>query len=655
MMLPLFVGILLVQPVTTEQDYRETLRMLGIDQVRIGAEGMDFSKPNAANRDEANAEPYGNYPDPLTFADGRLVRTTQDWTRRRKELMELFDREIYGRQPKRLPKVTWTLVSTSPVTIGTQRAIRKTLRGVVDNRSFPALTVEIPVTIDLPASAQGPVPVILEFGFRPPSDAAGSWAELCLARGYGAAVIVPTGYQADHGAGLRAGIIGLVNRGKLRKRDDWGALRAWAWGVSQTLDYFETDPAVDAKRVAIEGLSRYGKAALVAMAVEPRLAAAFVGSSGAGGAKLWRRNFGELESNVASSGEYHWMTPNFIRYAGPLTPRDMPIDQHELIALCAPRPVFIGCGSPNVEGIWVDDTGMFKATEMASRVYDLLGVRGITGAKMPPENEGLTDQELAFRQHSGGHTNGPNWPAFLDWFTRCCGPIQGVPRSDANSAKAHAKLLAKTHQGKIDLYMLGDSIMRRWGCADPVWAPLLANWNENFHGWNAADFGWGADSTLNILWRIENGELDGVHPKAIVLLAGTNDLSAGAKPLEIARRIGRILDVCQTKVPRVAIVLTAIFPRNDRPDLWPTIVETNRRLARLADGKRVRFLSVNDRLADANGVLREGMMQPDHLHPAVGGYQVWADGLRPILTALLGPRAKKDSAPPPSIDPSLEK
>ncbi|MES1147140.1 MAG: acetylxylan esterase, partial [bacterium] len=245
-----------------------------------------------------------------------------------------------------------------------------------------------------------------------------SWQEQVLSKGWATEVIIPNSYQADSGAGLRSGIIGLVNKGKLRKADDWGALKAWGWGASRALDYLETDPTINAKMVAIEGISRYGNAALVTMVYDTRFAAAFVGSSGAGGAKLWRRDFGEKETNLASSGEYHWMAPNFIKYAGPLTPADMPIDQHEFIALCAPRPTFIGCGSPNVEGIWVDDTGMFRATYMASPVWQLLGAKGIKVGPMPPEDQGLTDGELAFRQHSGGHTNGPNWPTFLDWLGR---------------------------------------------------------------------------------------------------------------------------------------------------------------------------------------------------------------------------------------------
>jgi hypothetical protein len=255
-----------------------------------------------------------------------------------------------------------------------------------------------------------------------------NWRQLVLARGWGYAVIVPTSYQADNGAGLTRGIIGLCNKGQPRKPDDWGALRAWAWGASRALDYFETDPAVDAKQVGIEGLSRYGKATLVTMAYDQRFAIALVGSSGEGGAKLSRRNWGELVENLTGSGEYHWMAGNFLKYGGPLTPGDLPVDAHELIALCAPRPTFISygasSGTPGAEGTWVDQHGSFMAAVAAGPVFKLLGKKDLGTAgnyltdPMPPLNTALIDGDLAWRQHDGGHTDGPNWPTFLKWADR---------------------------------------------------------------------------------------------------------------------------------------------------------------------------------------------------------------------------------------------
>jgi hypothetical protein len=229
-------------------------------------------------------------------------------------------------------------------------------------------------------------------------------------------VLVPTSIQADNGAGLSQGIIGLANKVRPRKPDDWGALRAWAWGADRVMDYFETDKLVDSKKVAIEGHSRYGKAALVTLAYNPRFATAFVSSSGEGGAKLHRRNAGEIVENVASSGEYHWMAGNFIKYAGPLNWGDLPVDSHELIALCAPRPVFISSGEKG-DG-WVDARGMFMAAVAAGPVYNLLGKKDLGTTEFPKTETGFLDGDIAFRQHSGGHTPVPNWPYFIQFASR---------------------------------------------------------------------------------------------------------------------------------------------------------------------------------------------------------------------------------------------
>jgi hypothetical protein len=417
---------------TAEQDHARMMKLLGIASLRPGANPNDPKAPNAVNYDESKANPYPRLPDPLTLKNGRKVRTAREWwARRRAEIVEDFDREIYGRAPRVTPRVKWEVVSTKRETNGEFPVITKQLVGRADNSAYPLVKVDIELTLTTPAKAAGPVPVVLEFGwvwpkgFKPPPPPPGpTWQQQVLARGWGYAVLLPTTVQADNGAGLTQGVIGLANRGRPREADDWGALRAWAWGASRALDYFETDKAVDAKRVGVEGLSRYGKAALVAMAYDQRFAVALVGSSGEGGAKLHRRNFGELVENVASAAEYHWMAGNFLKYAGPLQWDDLPVDAHELIALCAPRPVFIGVGSPAVEGGWVDARGMFMAAAAAEPVYKLLGKRGLGTAEMPPAETALVDGDVAFRQHGGGHTNGPNWPTFLAFAARY---LKGTP------------------------------------------------------------------------------------------------------------------------------------------------------------------------------------------------------------------------------------
>jgi lysophospholipase L1-like esterase len=238
---------------------------------------------------------------------------------------------------------------------------------------------------------------------------------------------------------------------------------------------------------------------------------------------------------------------------------------------------------------------------------------------------------------------------------------QPVSRTDPNSLTAHAQLLEKASKGGIDIYFEGDSITRRWGATDyPDW---LANWKQNFFGWNAADFGWGADTIQNILWRLNNGELDGVNPKVIVLLAGTNNVGARAsaagqdeKVADITKGLQAVVNLMQRKAPNATIIVTAIFPRNDNMAFMPVIDKINSNLAQLAGGRKIRFLNVNDKLAGPDGRLFDGIMNDrDKVHPQLKGYQVWADGLKPIFTELLGPPSKEDHAPPPTGDPSAKK
>lgn len=242
--------------------------------------------------------------------------------------------------------------------------------------------------------------------------------------------------------------------------------------------------------------------------------------------------------------------------------------------------------------------------------------------------------------------------------------IQPMQRPDKNSRIAHEQLLAKAKKGRIDLYFIGDSITRRWGATDQQYKDFLANWRTNFFGWNAANFGWGGDTVQNILWRLENGELDGVNPKVIVLMAGTNNIGNGpkagsedAKVDEVVMGIDALLAVMKAKAPAATTLLMGITPRSDGPDsavAMAVIQRINARLAKFDDGKRVRYLTINDRLTDKSGKLIDGMTV-DGLHLSLKSYQVWADALRPTLTELLGPRAEKDQAPEPTGDPSAQR
>ena len=440
---------------TAEQDHQRTLQLLHIDSLRSGPQANP-DLPNGANYDESKMDPHPKIPDALVLNNGTEVTTANIWwEQRRPQIVEDFDREIYGRVPRDMPQVRWEVKSTAKEMNGELPVITKKLIGHVDNSRYPAIHVDIAVSLSTPANATGPVPVIMQFDVSAEDWAAmvgpygipmstiattmaepigdvmpsgPSWQHQVLAKGWGYASYLPFSVQADNGEGLTQGIIGLMNKGQPRmKTDDWGALRAWSWGVSRVLDYFETDKSVDAQRVGLTGHSRFGKGALLAMAYDQRFAIAYISSSGEGGAKLFRRNnFGESIENVAAVNEYHWMAPNFLKYAGPLTANDLPVDANELIALCAPRPVFIGGGVVKMDGKWdmmradgwVDAKGMFLAEAEAGPVYRLLGRKDLGTKEFPPAETALANGDLAFRQHPYGHVYWPDWPAFLSFAGR---------------------------------------------------------------------------------------------------------------------------------------------------------------------------------------------------------------------------------------------
>lgn len=1046
---------------TTQQDRQNMLDQLGITKLRPGRDSNPNS-PNAANYDEAKANPYPKLPELLETKDGRKVTTAEAWWKqRRPEIVELMEREVYGRIPENVPKVRWEVRETREVEAGGKPAIQRHIVGVVDSSKCPAIEVHISMSLTLPKATKGPVPVLMSFGWtpfepspfgprrpgngqRPPSK-----EDMLIAAGWGCATLNPSTVQDDAGgwqprrfgpgtdpnakptgAGLTRGIIGLTNHGQPRQPGQWGALRAWGWGASRGLDYLETVPAVDAQRVGIAGVSRYGKAALVAMAFDPRFAMGLIASSGKGGTALYRRSFGESLENLATTGGYHWMAGNYLKYSaeessfGRMTAGDLPVDSHMTLALCAPRLTFISHGVPERgDAHWLDHQGSFMAAIAAQPVFRLLGARDLGRSddymheKMPGVNHGLLDGALAWRQHDGGHTDGPNVEHFIRWaeaqwskkietddsrrpqtdrrslkeavgdrfqigvgvshrvveqpqdvalierhfqsitpencmkpqsihpaedrwnfddadrfaefaranklqvaghclvwakddrtdpwmmkengkpvsretllrrieshintvveryadvatmwdvvneaigdgddgllrdsvYSRTTGidfmvtafqaaraqdpdalliyndynghkpskraklielltqlkrkgaPVDaygmqghfelgddsipqlrktfdelrklglkvvvseldidvvtrsrwwadggkyrgelatynpykaGLPeaveqkqvaqyvelfklfdeyrdiiarvsfwnlhdgeswlnsfpwrrvnypllfgrdrqpkpafdavytflrtsqsariaveRRDPNSRAAHQQLLAKTKQGKIDIYFEGDSITRRWGATD--YPKLLAHWKKHFDGWNAANFAWGGDTTHNILWRLQNGELDGLSPKVIVLQAGTNNLpwrgpADDAVVDEVVGGIKAIVATFRQQAPDAAIVLTALFPRPQNKLLAPTIARINDQLATWADGQKIRFVNINDQLTGPNGDLLPGV-SADGLHLETKGYDTWAAALEPIFTELMGPRAETDKAPPPTGDPS---
>lgn len=404
-------------------DYADMLAKVGVGQPREGRQPNSPDESKHPNYDELIANPYPFYPDPLITESGKKVKNAKMWYKtRRPELVKLFEDNVYGRIPENTPSVKWEVTNEEKKDFAGTPVVVRTLKGVVDNSSYPAITVEISANVVYPDGKQN-LPVIIEFGFGggDPTRVRGnqkSWQLMVIERGWAAASINPSSIQADAGSGLTNGIIGLCNKGEFRQPTDWGSLRAWGWGLSRLIDYFETDKTFDATKCAIEGVSRYGKASLVAMAFEERIAAGFIASSGKAGAAGWRRDCGESIGNIVSNEEYHWVCGNLIKYGtDPYNENDLPVDQHELIALCAPRACFISTGSWNGDK-WQDVVGSFISASKASPVYELLGYKGVGTDLFPGMDNGLMDGRLTYRQHHGGHEAGPNWPFFLDFFER---------------------------------------------------------------------------------------------------------------------------------------------------------------------------------------------------------------------------------------------
>lgn len=464
-------------PWSADEDHRDMMRQLGIVELRPGASG-DPAAPDAANYDPDKANPYPEWPDLMTLADGRRVTSARMWhEERRPELVALFEREVYGRVPGNVPGVTWRVDTADREFIAGRPVTAQQIVGHVDNGAAPSIAVDIRATLVLPAGNTDRVPLLVMFAparypspSQPDAQEAGrlnaalkamlgerdpSLGEIfarhpgfefvkpggfltpppdderitkLVADGWGVALLDTSSIQADDGAGLREGIIGLANKGRPRTPEQWGALRAWGWGASRLLDYLSTRPEVDSRRVGIEGVSRWGKAALVTAAFDERFAMVLIGSSGEGGVKPHRRNFGEQVENLTGVGEYHWMAGNFLKYGtekgrlGRRTAADLPVDAHELLALVAPRLAFVSYGVPEAgDAHWLDQQGSYMATIAAGRAWTLLGARDLgqgnayRDAVLPPPETDLLDGELAWRQHRGGHTDAPNIDAFLRW------------------------------------------------------------------------------------------------------------------------------------------------------------------------------------------------------------------------------------------------
>ena len=379
---------------------------------------------HVSNYDEAKVGTY-TLPDPLVFANGSRVGDANAWrTRRRPELLRLYEQNIYGQVPAKLPQVTWQVTETDDKARD-GAAVRKRIVGSVG----PADGPKINVTMHTPAGVTRPVPIILLVNFGggpPPAPGAAPGrgfnpaadppvAAEILSNGWGYATVGYVDIQPDRATTYGEAVMALASGAKPGTTappdgGSWGTIAAWSWGISRIIDYFESDRAIDAKRIAVFGHSRLGKTVLWASARDERIAAVFSSCSGEMGAALARRDWGETVDDMAQNFPWQF-AGNFKQWAGRWN--QMPVDAHMLIALSAPRPVFITGGTADQ---WADPVGMFKAEVAAGPVYRLLGRKDLGTTELPALDTALTTGDLGWHYHTGGHTATPaDWKAFLQF------------------------------------------------------------------------------------------------------------------------------------------------------------------------------------------------------------------------------------------------
>lgn len=416
---------------SAQEAQENMMQQLGIISLRPGA-SMKKDSPYLANYEEELANPCPELPSILVSDSGVNISTPKQWRDiRRPELLEILEDEVYGKIPADLPSIIWEAKRTENFSVGQTPVIAKHIIGQVDNSAYLLVDVNIDVILVLPTDQKHTVPVLVMLGGMAFPDTLkndpSSPTQQLLAAGWGYAILNPSSVQADNYEGMTTGIIGLVNKGQPRTPEQWGSLRARAWGASKVLDYLETVKLVDSNKVGIEGVSRFGKAALVAMAFDERFATGLIGSSGKGGVTLHRRVFGEAVENLTGRFGY-WMAGNYLKYGADksayrkLTGCDLPVDSHDMLALCAPRPVFVSYGIPESgDSKWLDQKGSYMAVIAAGKVYKLLGAKDLGVSNdyikedMPPYNTAMLDGDLAWRQHEGGHTDAPNFHYFIPW------------------------------------------------------------------------------------------------------------------------------------------------------------------------------------------------------------------------------------------------
>jgi hypothetical protein len=361
--------------------------------------------------------------DLLKMKNGKAIKSPKQWWKKqRPEILKDLQEQLYGKIPEAADHLAfkWNIATSEGETDNT-KYIQKEITGEIDISRYPEVRNRpvLSATLRVPANSSTKVPVMIIFGGF--GNVLDIYWKIASPHGWGVCVYKLQTLQPDNGTGLTSYLIGLVNKGNWRKPDDWGTLMAWGWGVRRLIDYLETDPEVDSKRIGLTGHSRYGKATLVTMAFEPRVAIGFPSDAGSLGTKLNRRHWGQDLENSTGASEYHWMAGSFFKWAGELIPgqylprkiEECPVDAHSLLALCAPRPVFINGGTNST---WCDPFGMYLTAKYASPVYEFLGKKGLVMTDLKPlVDKGYISGTIAYRYHNGGHTDAPEWPAFFEF------------------------------------------------------------------------------------------------------------------------------------------------------------------------------------------------------------------------------------------------